>query len=750
MTSSRTLSYLALLGTASLSTAWQHFGQPVSTSGSIVKLSGNGERIAVGSPDGSGSVSVYEKESDTGHWTLIGKIQGDDGEGIGDFISLSEDGFHVAVRRYNVSPNVVQVYQATSNGLLMIGSNVQACDEDGQSLTLGRATSPSSTESLLFLVVGCESYDNNRGKVLVFRLFENLVSGQSTWEPYLAPLVGGLPGDRFGSATSFVEAPAPLYRTARIFRVAVSSPNYASSRGLVQVFIADEEKGWFYYGDDLVGEQIGEMFGASIAMSANEDPYLAIGSPYRNFDQGGVKIVNWRSTTFHGPYSWHTVGGQFEGSDRHLGQSVGISRDGGRVVASSMEIHGDRSYVNVMDRTTFFNYNFSTLEPMGGSPALNSQGSIVAIASCTECGQDSSNNVQVFLDDSAFCAVPLPSSDDSTPALEETFAKRDVCRSGTTLAADERLCSQSVVFLNGEYEQCSWVPALSQQIWAPSVASTAYGSVSPSENPTTLETVPPTSFGDVESPQTQPSTAPTTPSPSSASQQNSTFSPSPSNHLENTGQMQPSAHSPVNPPSQEPTAAPSTTPFPISPGGFDLRACHCDARGKCINEPLMEGSLLNICVNLGSSNALVSIVDCYLQQGELTVPVIEDRAPVTLGARDDCREGVCEISTPVDSSLFREDAGYLAVVGTVKVSGKRSLRFSQRHLSSTLPYNAVVLLKKMSTIGTESSPPKENPDEEGDGGMPQLAFWLLLALILLVLFALAYKCCRSRSLRDKN
>jgi hypothetical protein len=771
------LSSFMLLTSTTLSTGWQQLGPPIPEVGATVELSDSGARMAIGAPAEDGAVFLYEMDQISKTWNLLANIQGTGGEGMGDFISLSPDGNFLAVRRYHVTPSVVQVYQTNGNVMEQIGSDVRACDEDGQSVTLGQASVVPRQGGKYFLLASCESYDNDRGKVQAFQLNDDgMVSGQSVWETFLEPLEGRASGDRFGSAVSFAEAPSPLFAASRVFRVSVSAPNYDDNTGLVQLFSADIDHGWSQFGDDLVGEQPGEMFGASIAMSSTEDPYVVIGSPNRSFAQGAVRLVHWRSLTFGGPFSWNNVGNRLDGAalnHRSLGKSVAISRDGGRIAVSSMEIYeGGRSYVSVLDRTTYDDLFIASIEPWGGHVALNSQGSVVAVATaCMNCQVASpSDGVRVLFDDSDFCALPTEAAD-GTQAYLDMFLMRAVCRSGTLLLADETLCSQSVVFMNGEFIPCKWIPALVLENEDSYVAPTSAPQVHQTSDPThmpsavpstipahhvpshgdTLTSVPP-SYRESQTTSPRPSVGPS----GTPSVEDSTSGPSDSSNLDSPSHVSsfpPSQSQEVYTPS--PTRNPSISPSgssrsasssdddddmatPDSSGFGDevqARACHCDALGRCISEPLVEGSTLNVCVDVGSPDFIVNIVDCHLHQGKTTVPVIEDTQPLVSDAFNDCIEGLCVIHTQVESMFFNDDGDFLVVTGTIGVvdTRKRNLRQSRRHLSTdSLQYSTVVFLKNV--ITNESTVTEGKPDGKSKSrGLSSLLLWLLLSFLVFVL-----------------
>jgi hypothetical protein len=470
-------SLLLLLDHSNVASSWQPLGSTISSEqpdfasfGSVVDLSEDGRRVVVGAPASSnddGAVLLYELNESATLWNLLATLPGASGEGLGDYLSLSPDGLMVAVRRHHITPNVVQVYQVSHNSttFLPVGSDVSSCEANGDAVTLGQATYRPRYGGEYWLLVSCETYDNDRGMVQAYELYD----GKKTeWKPYLDPLQGTNTGDHFGSVTAFVEAPAPWFASGRVFRVAVSSPNFGNDRGLVQVFNADEDAGWSQLGNDLVGTQAGETFGASMDMSATEQPYLVVGSPNKRLDgelnpRGVVHLFHWRSLAFGAPSSWQVVGTPLEGiTDRDLlGHAVAISWDGGRVAVTSMTHDKMRGYVRVYDRDTYDSlkivdgpfFGKEQFDEWGASVALNRQGSVVV------SGSGVVGDVQALIDDSPFCQVPVLADDngEESSTAVDIFLDRATCRSnGVTLVSEPEVCSQTFVFMNGESVPCLW------------------------------------------------------------------------------------------------------------------------------------------------------------------------------------------------------------------------------------------------------------------------------------------------------
>jgi hypothetical protein len=358
-------------------------------------------------------------------------------------------------------------------------------------------------------LVSCEAYDSGRGMVQAYELYD----GKKTeWQPYLDPLQGTNTGDHFGSVTAFVEAPAPWFASGRVFRVAVSSPNFGDYRGMVQVFTADEDAGWSQLGDDLVGTQAGETFGASMDMSATEQPYLVVGSPNKRLNgelnpHGMVHLLHWRSLAFGAPSNWQVVGTPLKGiTDRDLlGHAVAISWDGGRVAATSMTHDEKRGYVRVYDRDTYDSlkivdgpfFGKEQFYEWGASVALNRQGSVVV------SGSGVVGDVQAFIDDSPFCQVPVLAADngEESSTAVDIFLDRATCRrNGVTLVSDPEVCSQTFVFMSGESVPCLWessplLATANPTPWPSAAPSMEEPSVAPlteeSTEPTSDESFPP-------------------------------------------------------------------------------------------------------------------------------------------------------------------------------------------------------------------------------------------------------------------
>ena len=347
------------------------------------------------------------------------------------------------------------------------------------------------------LVVSEESENALAGQV---RLLKRNDDG-GNWTDVLT-LPAPAPAGRFGWVTSLSDDG---------LRLAVSAPNARIGndikRGMVVVYQKDPTDGsWSLLGQPLFGNKAGDQFGFSMALSG-DGTTLVVGSPAASGGDGNVFRGEVRVARLDGNNVWTQVGDTLPGeNDRdRFGRSVAISKDGGRVVASSSVYGGQRGQVRVFDlmqddeATSIGEHYEETYVMVGEGPkyrlghgifglSLTSDGGRVAVGATWAGGEGSySGRVDQFV---------LPSS-----------------------AADG--------------EQSSEVPSVSPSI-IPSVSS----SVAPSPVPTMFETDNLVLSTDI--PTTMPSLSPTTSSP--------TASPSLRGR-------------PLQSPSHVPSSAPSNSPI---------------------------------------------------------------------------------------------------------------------------------------------------------------------------------------------
>jgi hypothetical protein len=305
--------------------------------GSIVRLSNSGKRMAVAAPPNKdknigGSVTVYERDDSTAAediaqvtWKEKLIINGTAVDNVGDDVALSDDGNVLAIRR----GAEVEVYRygADNEDFYVMGINrptdvVESCS-GAKRLALGQT----SNGTAYFLLIGCFSFNGNRGKVDVLTFDEE----NSLWET-IATLSPSEPevGDLFGWQTSVVVRDP----NADFLTVAVSSPNWNGKTGRVQVFRVSSRNGVSSkMGGDLVGQQPGSQFGFSLDMNSDGQLNMVIGAPQCNSGtvqrSGCVSVHRWSAGD--DGFTWNAVGEPIYGlhEDDRFGRAVAMSRDAG-------------------------------------------------------------------------------------------------------------------------------------------------------------------------------------------------------------------------------------------------------------------------------------------------------------------------------------------------------------------------------------------------------------------------------------
>lgn len=519
---------------------------------SKLEFARNGRRLAAGSDS---HIVIYDIDtSDYPIWQQSSLLHLDSDEGTSSF-SMSEDGRFLAVKS---TPNLIQVWEIiepsesekqshnSQKPAKRVGDDVWAPCPDGIS-TIRLLQAGEN----LYLLLACPSYLANRGNVQVLKFslevsFGTVATNKAIWQTFLPSLKGRHTGDRFGDAIAVTAAPSSTSK--QIFRLAVSSPGFNNRQGLVQIFTAfNDNVGWKQQGDDLSGEIIGERFGASIAISEGEQPYVLIGSPEWKkpesddepvlnlpFGRGIVRLYHWRSAQFRAPKQWielEDASIQGENEDEQFGSAVSITRSGERLAIVGGKIDNSKpANVRIYERNSYSTLKTEDIGMFRKKPnnsyhsptfAFNDQGSLVAIVS-------TSGDVQTFVDSSPFCKVP--DGKEGETEIWELFLNRDTCRLKETLITDLQMCSKAFVLFGEETTlTCSWE----------SISITDAPSFQPSSHPTAGPTRKPSQI-----PTQHPSTSPTL-------QVSAAPSIYPSNYP---------THNPSNQPSLVPSYLPSQSP----------------------------------------------------------------------------------------------------------------------------------------------------------------------------------------------
>lgn len=754
----KVLSLFLLSISCNLVASWTSLGSTIyppssghAAFGSVVKISDNGRRAAVGSPDynnGNGAVMIYEiDEATESTWNLIFFIQGESMEGIGSVLSLSPDGMQVAVSRDSASLNAVQVYQVLSSDahIHQVGSDVSTC-----SSTAATSLSLSQSGPSYYLLVGCENDMDQRGLVRVYELGEE--NGHLNWISSLPVLLGDASGDHFGADAVLVPA---LSVHGDIFRIAVSAPKANSQRGLVRVFTGNGQE-WEQLGDDLVGTQSGEQFGFSLAMSSTDQPYLVVGSPMKRLEgeynpHGVVQLFHWRSLSFGDPSKWNIVGQPETGlGDRDLfGHSVAISRHGGRFVASSRTHDSQRGYFRVYERHTYENFQLvgnaefgsNHWAELGASVSMNAAGSVILAGSpYTSSGDSHTGMAQIWVDESSFCQLPAVARA-SYDSVQKAYIDRAVCRDGLDIVWNSDECNQASIFVNGQLYSCQWESR--------SLLPTASPTSVPSFLPTLQDTLHPTrlpSFSAMPTPRVvtlepsvKPSGNPTTNVPTGKFHDTASEIPSQGNDMATVfpSSSIPSMGVTSTYPTTEPTIAVT-----------EIQACPCNVHGVCTSNPLDKGSELLICIYALSVGIEFSSINLLImQQGDASSTLFDNGQAIGHGTSAQCENDSCVAIVSVPGAYFGEST--LEVSGHVLLVNKMKwgLRGSADLPEHSLPFHTIVPLRPQSSVSsTEESSAVAMEETRGDHKI----VWVLLAAIGSAALVLVGCCIRRRARHCKS
>jgi hypothetical protein len=330
--------------------------------------------------------------------TIVGET-GSDYSGFS--VSLSDDGTIVAIGSYMNDGNGedsghVRVYQydasktsedANQNNATFgpAGWNRLGDDIDGGAAGDNTGISVSLNSDGTILAVGTQI----AGYTRVYQ-YSNL-----SWTQIGNNIVGSSSEKTFGRSVS-------LSSDGTIIAIGDSySYSYAGSLSVYQY----SNSSWTQLGDDIVGENAGDLAGISCSLS-NDGTIVAFGE-YYNDDNGDPRAgqvrvfqydankttadVNQNSATF-GPAGWNRLGDDLEGkrSDDRSGISISLNGDGTIVAigASYNDDNGDQS-----GHTRVYQYSNSTWTQIGidivgaagnysgKSVSLNNDGTVLAIGS---------------------------------------------------------------------------------------------------------------------------------------------------------------------------------------------------------------------------------------------------------------------------------------------------------------------------------------------------------------------------------
>ena len=334
------------------------------------------------------------------------EIEGSNSYGyFGEAVSISDDGYTVAIGSAGDNSGFVQVYKYRNN--------VQYSDINGETkyvdmwftqgdriyaeesrFSFGRSISLSSDGSIV--AIGESENDSSntfwdRGQARIYSVQDGV------WKQIGDDLNGHefRSGDGFGSAVS-------LSSDGSIIAIGADQSEWPTSyeNGYVQIYRHNNGI-WDQIGSTIKGEGIDDRSGSSVSLS-DDGSIVAIGA-YKNdsngSDSGHVRIFKNTNN------QWIQLGDQIAGvsSNEKAGYSISLSADG-YVVAIGAEGTG---------KTTIYQYKSNNWIQIGlpiaakpskegtynldqGSVSLSSNGSVVVVGNPSALGNGESGNVQVY------------------------------------------------------------------------------------------------------------------------------------------------------------------------------------------------------------------------------------------------------------------------------------------------------------------------------------------------------------------
>ena len=187
---------------------WKQYGQNILgdsigiESGRSVAINPTGRIVAVGSHksnsggDQSGKVKIYQNISfdNTSLWNQLGSdiVGGSNSDQSGYTISLSGDGYTVAITHINLTSSIVKVYRLKDNNWIQIGENLSG--NTGDSEFFGVSTSLSFDGNTI--AVGDSKGLNSKGYVKIYN-YTN-----SVWSQVGSTINGEEVGDESGHSLS--------------------------------------------------------------------------------------------------------------------------------------------------------------------------------------------------------------------------------------------------------------------------------------------------------------------------------------------------------------------------------------------------------------------------------------------------------------------------------------------------------------------------------------------------------------------
>ena len=407
-----------------MSQTWTQVGQDITTSGkyrietsnSCISLSNDGKIMAVGSynyNNDQGSVQVYQYNDNT--WKPYGSMIVDPSGGENGWsVSLSGDGNIVAIGSPNTNdsvtfPGSIQVYKYNENGWQPYGNKIY--DPLGTSESAGYSVSLSN-DGTIMAVSTYKINNDDIGSVQVYHYSSVTIDGTVTnvWNPMGPEIVNN---ETYSQAQRVA-----LSSDGTI--VAIGSPYVNStinglnvSAGLVQVYQSHTVTSsdgtvtyeWKQLGSNIIDSSNGSTYysaesGWSVSLSS-DGLTIAIGAPV---DQGLVQVYHYSTDKGWVKLGSNIVTRNDQGGNQETGYSVSLSSDGTIVAVGTpnynVSVDGNSSATKGIVQVYQYSYDtatsigtwiqisqniygsvYSTAEITGSAVSLSSDGTVVAFNS---------------------------------------------------------------------------------------------------------------------------------------------------------------------------------------------------------------------------------------------------------------------------------------------------------------------------------------------------------------------------------
>lgn len=300
--------------------------QNVSQFGQAVAISGNGNRIVVGSPlydvngSNTGLAKVYEFVS--GSWQQIGLdlVGNDAGEEAGTAVAINESGSRIAIgsplnNLAGTGAGQVRVFEYDNNAWSQLGGDLLGTTAGDR---FGISVAMNATGTII--AVGASEANSGRGLV---RIYEYT---QGAWTQLGNEILGEAANNFSGKAISLNAQGTHIAIGAEL-----NNDNGANA-GHVRVYQYTGTT-WEQVGLDIDGDAAGDRSGSSVSLNA-DGSRVAIGARTHSangYASGQVRVFEYTGS------NWTLLGSKINGSNAgiQLGTSLSLNNDGDQLIAGA-------------------------------------------------------------------------------------------------------------------------------------------------------------------------------------------------------------------------------------------------------------------------------------------------------------------------------------------------------------------------------------------------------------------------------